>query len=532
LTLALRPDDTQLSKFHGFYQQDDRDQRAERQQQQLEPLHSFMLRVCIPGGVLQPAQWLALDRLAEQYGDGGLRATTRQAVQLHGVVRGALKPTIAAIDAAVLSTLAGCGDVNRNVMCTPVANSARLLEQLEATARRLSRALSPRTAAYRELWLDGKPAATAEAEPTPVPEALRSKSPEEPLYGDTYLPRKFKIGIALPPSNDVDVYTQDLGLIAITEGERLLGFNVLVGGGMGRSHGDATTYPLLAQSLGFVTEPRLLTTAMAVLTAQRDLGDRTDRRHSRLKYTVERVGVAAFRAEVERRQGYAFDPERPFTFTSTSDRFGWFHAADTEHLLVPLPSGRVRDTEASALRTALRELALVHRGTLRLTPNQNLLFSNVHTETRAKLEELVTRFRLLPPRSAVHLRALSCVALPTCGLAMAEAERYLPRLLQRLEAELEPLGLHDEPLVLRMTGCPNGCARPYAAEIALVGKALGLYDLYLGGRHDGSRLARLVAHTLDEEGVLGHLRPLFSDFSRLREPGESFGDFWCRTYPS
>lgn len=518
LTGALRPDDTQLSKFHGFYQQDDRDIRAERAKQKLEPLYSFMLRICVPGGVIRPQQWLQLDELAESYGDGGLRVTTRQSVQLHGVVKQSLKPSIAAINHALLSTLAACGDVNRNVMGAPLADSPALTSALQHTVQQLSRALAPNTRAYHEIWLDG----------APLP-AEQLGSNEEPLYGPTYLPRKFKCGVIVPPDNDVDIYTQDFGLIAIADGDELLGFNVLVGGGMGRAHGDDSTYARLGSMLGFAPVDRIVEVAQAVLAAQRDLGNRSERHHARLKYTIDRVGVDAFRREVEARMGFAFTPERPFALTSTVDKTGWFKRAQQDHLQIYLPSGRVRDTDDQKLRTAIRELARVHEGDFRLTGNQNIIVSNVSARTKPAIEAIVQKYGLLPRRSGLRLASLACVALPTCGLAMAEAERYLPSLIGLLENRLESLGLGDETIVMRMTGCPNGCARPYNAELALVGRAPGLYDLHLGGNRAGTRLARLVATNLNQDAILERVGSLFQRFAAERAPSEGFGDFCVRT---
>lgn len=517
LTYGLRPDDIQLSKFHGFYQQDDRDLRAERQQQKLEPLYSFMLRVCVPGGVLTSAQWLAMDELADRYGDHGLRVTTRQAVQLHGVIKFDLKATISSIHTVLLSTLAACGDVNRNVMGAPLSDSPALTAAVQNVALNLSRELAPQTRAYHELWIDGE---RTEPEQTPIN--------EEPLYGPTYLPRKFKCGIAIPPDNDVDVYTQDFGLVAVADGDHLLGFNVLVGGGMGRADGDPSTFAALASPLGFCTVDRVVDVAKAVLTAQRDLGNRGERHHARLKYTIARVGLAAFRDEVERRQGFAFAPEQPVNLTSNLDRHGWFRRAGHDHLQLYLPSGRVRDDGRTNLRTALRKLAQIHRGDIRLTGNQNLILTNVAPDTRAAMQAIVDEHALLAPRTALRLAALSCVALPTCSLAMAEAERYLPSLLSLLEAKLTALGLGQEPIVMRMTGCPNGCARPYNAEIALVGRAPGVYDLHLGGNRAGTRLNTLVANNLNETEILNRLESLFTRFALERQPNEAFGDFCQR----
>jgi sulfite reductase (NADPH) hemoprotein beta-component len=520
LTGALRPDDAQLCKFHGFYQQDDRDIRAERVRQKLEPLQSFMLRICVPGGTLTPAQWLALDGLADEYGDGGLRVTSRQAIQLHGVVKHELKSTIAAIHRASLSTLAACGDVNRNVMGAPLADSPTVYEQVFNYVRELSVELAPKTGAYHELWLDGKPVKS---------EAKGEGIEEEPLYGKTYLPRKFKCAVVIPPDNDVDIYTQDLGFVAVVEGETVLGFNVLVGGGMGRAHGDETTYPRLATSFGFIEPKDLISVAKAVLTTQRDFGNRGERHHSRLKYTIDRIGVDAFRQEVERRVGKSFLPARDVTLTTTVDRNGWHSRAGKEHLHLFLPCGRVRDIEKNLLRTALRELAKIHEGEIRLTGNQNLIFANVSASTKSKIQAIVEQYGLLPKRSGLRLASLGCVALPTCSLAMAEAERYLPSLLTKIENQLVPLGLERESIVIRMTGCPNGCARPYNAEIAFVGRAPKLYDLYLGGSRNGTRLATLAATNVDESAILSYLEPLFQRYAKERQSEEGFGDFYLRT---
>jgi len=517
LTRALAPDDTQLCKFHGFYQQDDRDQRAERLAQRLEPLFSFMLRICVPGGVLHPVQWLALGELADRYGDGGLRITTRQAVQLHGVIKGDLRSAISEINALSLTTLAACGDVNRNVMGVPLLDSPKVEAQVRAFVVELSRVLAPQTRAYHELWIDGADHAETE-----------TSQDREPLYGSTYLPRKFKCAVTIPPDNDVDIYTQDLGFVGVVEDDALVGFDILVGGGMGRSHGDDSTFARLATPLGFVERERAIEVAKAVLLAQRDLGNRSQRHQARLKYTLERLGVERFRAEVEARQGFAFLPLRPFFLKSTLDPYGWFDRGGHRHLALYVPSGRVRDTSEGKLRSALEELMRVHEGELRLTGNQNLLLTRVTPTTEPSLRELLERHRLLGRRTGLRLSALSCVALPTCSLAMAEAERYLPRLLELLEAKLRAHGLEEERIVLRMTGCPNGCARPYAAEIGLVGRAPGLYELYLGGNREGTRLAECVERNIREEGLVELLDQLFARFRSERQAGEGLGDFWHR----
>jgi sulfite reductase (NADPH) hemoprotein beta-component len=518
VTGGLAPADTNLIKFHGSYQQDDRDVREERRQQKLEPDYNFMIRTRLPGGVATPAQWLALDALSQKYANGTLRLTTRQSFQLHGVLKGDLKATMAGINAALLDTIAACGDVNRNVMCNPNPVDSRVHEEVHRWAVRLSEHLLPKTRAYYEVWLDKEKVAGSGEE-------------EEPILGATYLPRKFKAAIAVPPINDVDVFSQDLGFIAIYKGERLLGFNVTVGGGMGAAHGDAATFPRLADVIGFIPPEQLLVVAENVVKVQRDYGDRTNRKHARLKYTIEDRGLAWFISELETRLGFSMQPARPFRFDHNGDLFGWKQGHDGRwHLTLRLESGRVADAANARLLTGLREIARIHKGDFRLTPNQNLIIAGVAPEARAEIDALVATHGLDGFRRASPLRlnALACVALPSCGLAMAEAERYLPQIVGRLEERLTAHGLQDEKILLRITGCPNGCARPYLAEIALVGKALGRYNLYLGGDVRGQRLNRLYRENIDEAGVLGALDPLFAAYARERRPGEGFGDFTVR----
>jgi sulfite reductase (NADPH) hemoprotein beta-component len=516
VTGAIAPTDTSLIKFHGSYQQDDRDLREERRQQKLEPDYSFMVRTRLPGGVCTPRQWLALDELARKYANGTLRLTTRQAFQMHGIFKGNMKSTMAGINAALLDTLAACGDVNRNVMCNPNPVDSRVHEEVYRWAVRLSEHLLPKTRAYHEIWLDGEKVAGGE---------------EEPIYGPTYLPRKFKAAVVVPPLNDVDVFSQDLGFIAILEEGRLTGFNVAVGGGMGATHGDAATFPRLADVIGFITPEQLLAVAENVVKVQRDYGDRTSRKHARLKYTIEDRGIAWFVSELEQRLGFSLQPERPFQFEHNGDLFGWREGHDGRwHLTLRLESGRVADVPGATMMTGLREIARIHQGDFRLTPNQNLIIAGVPAEAREQIDALVTAHGLGGFRRASPLRlnALACVALPTCGLAMAEAERYLPRVVGLLEERLAAHGLQDEKILLRITGCPNGCARPYLAEIALVGKAPGRYNLFLGGDVRGQRLNRLYRENIDEAGVLTALEPLFAAYARERRPGEGFGDFTVR----
>ena len=480
ITGGLRESDTQLLKFHGSYQQDDRDLRDERRRQKLEPAYSFMIRTRLPGGVATPAQWLALDALAARYGNGGLRLTTRQAFQIHGILKHDLKPTIAAINQTLIDTIAACGDVNRNVMVSANPVESRAHAEVQACAQALSEHLLPQSRAYHEIWLDEQAVIGADA--------------SEPVYGPTYLPRKFKIGFAITPINDVDVFSQDLGFIAIIEQGELVGFNLLVGGGMGVTHGDARTYPRLADELGFIRKDQLITVATAVLTTQRDHGNRSDRKLSRLKYTIDRLGLDVFKRALEALVGESLPPPRAYRFDHTGDRFGWVEGFDGRwHYTLRIESGRVRDTDTVRLLSGLRAIARVHRGDFRLTPNQNVIVANVDANERALIDVLLDDHGLAHALHGAAIRrfALACVALPTCGLAMAEAERYLPTILDRMDALLSRYGLHDEPIVFRISGCPNGCSRPYLAEIALVGKAPGRYNLMLGADFQGRRLNRL-----------------------------------------
>ncbi|NTX39464.1 assimilatory sulfite reductase (NADPH) hemoprotein subunit [Myxococcus sp. CA051A] len=516
VTGAISTPDTSLIKFHGSYQQDDRDLREERRQQKLEPDYSFMLRTRLPGGVCTAAQWLVMDGLAREHANGTLRITTRQAFQLHGILKGDLKPTIARINAALIDTLAACGDVNRNVLCNPNPVDTRVHEVVYGWAVRLSEHLLPKTRAYYELWLDEEKVAGGE---------------EEPLYGATYLPRKFKAAVAVPPENDVDLFAQDLGYIAIIEDGVLQGFNVAVGGGLGATHGDANTFPRLADVLGFVPPEQMLAVAEEVLKIHRDYGDRGNRKRARLKYVLEDRGVAWFTEELERRLGFKLEPTRPFTFEHNGDRFGWREGHDGRwHLTLHLDSGRVADRPGALHLTGLREIAQVHAGDFRLTPNQNLVIAGVPPESKEHIDALVRAHGLESFRTASPLRrnALACVALPTCALAMAEAERYLPTFVERVEGRLQAHGLQDANILLRITGCPNGCARPYLAEIGLVGKAPGRYNLHLGGDARGQRLNRLVRENIDEATILSVLEPLFAAYASERQQGEGFGDYLVR----
>ncbi len=514
-TGALSPDDAQISKFHGFYEQDDRDCRLERQEQLLEPYYSFMLRARLPGGVCTPAQWLAIDAVGSELGNGTIRLTTRQTFQYHGILKRNLKPLIQRINQAMIDSIGGCGDVNRNVLCNPNPERSALHAEVHQWARRISEHLLPKTRAYHEIWLDGEPVAGGES---------------EPLYGETYLPRKFKTAVAVPPHNDLDVYTNDLGFVAIADGERLLGFNVLAGGGMGASHDDTTTFPRLADELGFIPPERTLAVAEAVVGVQRDQGDRVSRRHARLKYTIERMGLAAFKAEVERRAGVRFEPHRPVRFTRQGDRYGWVEDGEGRwHLTLYIENGRVADLAGASLMSGLREIAKIHQGDFRITPNQNLVVAGVPAYQKVSIDGLAREHGLLPAeRSPTRLASIACVALPTCPQAMAEAERYFPELLEKIEVLAARHGIERQAIVMRMTGCPNGCARPYVAEVGLIGKGPGRYNLQLGGDGTGLRLNRLYRKNLNESEVLETLDGLFARYAAERLPEERFGDFSVR----
>ena len=518
ITGAIVEDDQQLVKFHGMYLQDDRDLRPERTRKKMEKAFSFMIRVRIPGGVLAPAQWLALDHVARTYGNGTMRLTTRQTVQLHGIIKSNLKATLREIDAVLLGSIAACGDVNRNVMCG--ANPEQ--SPVHATALELARALSdhltPRTPAYREIWLDGEKIAGGEEEVV------------EPIYGKTYLPRKFKIVVAVPPSNDVDIFAHDLGYIAIRdEAGGIAGWNVTAGGGMGMTHGEPDTYPRTADVIGFCATRDAIALAEAVVTVQRDWGDRLNRKHARLKYTIEDRGLDVFRAEVERRAGVLLQPAKPFAFTSTGDRYGWSTGAEgRSHLTLFVQSGRIHDDARAAQMSALRRIAQQHDGEFRVTPNQNLIVANIPLEKQQDIHWIAKEAGLLAPWSGLRRNSMACVALPTCGLALAESERYLPDLMTALDERLSRHGLSQDDIVIRMTGCPNGCARPYLAEIGLVGKGPGRYNLYLGAAFDGARLNKLYAEDLAHDGIVAALDPLFAAYAAERQKGERFGDFCIR----
>lgn len=517
---SIPEDDNRLMKFHGSYMQDDRDLRNERSKQKLEPAYQFMVRVRAAGGVVTPEQWLMMDDIAQQFANGTIRLTTRQSFQLHGVIKWNMKQVIQEVNEALLSTLAACGDVNRNVMCNPNPYESEVHQEVYEWAKKISNHLDPRTRAYHEIWLDEEKVVDS-----------RDGVEQEPIYGPVYLPRKFKIGIAVPPANDVDVFSQDLGFIAIHEEGRLLGFNVAVGGGMGMTHGDPKTYPQVARVIGFVTPEQVLDVAEKTVMIQRDYGDRAVRKHARFKYTIDDRGIEWFIHELEQRLGWELEQARPYHFEHNGDRYGWVKGSDDNwHFTLFIQNGRVKDEDNYLLKSGLREIAKVHTGDFRLTPNQNLLIGNVTSEKKPEIEQIIQAYGLTDGAtySALRRNSMACVSLPTCGLAMAEAERYLPTLLDEIELILDEAGLRDEEIVIRMTGCPNGCARPALAEISFIGKAVGKYNMYLGGGFSGNRLNKLYRENIGEAEILNELRPILNRYAKEREEGEHFGDFVIR----
>ena len=516
---SIAADDALLTKFFGVYQQDDRDLREERRIARLEPHYQFMVRVRLPGGVCTAEQWLALDAQAHATANGQLRLTTRQTFQFHGVLKHNLPRHIQGIAAAGLDTIAACGDDNRNVICTANPLLSRAHAQATATAARLSERLMPRTAAYRELLLQ-QPA----SQPPP--------RDEEPLYGPTYLPRKFKIAIAVPPHNDVDVYAHDLGFVAIVEKGEIVGYNVLVGGGMGMTHKLPATFPRLSTAAGFCSADDIGEVAEHTMCIQRDHGDRLDRAHARFKYTIEDRGVEWFKEELARRRGKHLEPARDFVFESNGDRYGWQQGEDGRwHYTLFIRNGRVADTADASLMSGLRELARQVSCTFALTTNQNVTLAGIAGADRGRVEELLLANGLAGNLSpgVLEQNAMACVALPTCALAMAESERYLPALLRKIEGLVADVGLAAASITIRMSGCPNGCSRPFLAEIGFVGKAPGKYNLYLGGSPRGERLNTLYRENIGEQQILDALRPLLRSYADGRAGAESFGDFLIRT---
>jgi sulfite reductase (NADPH) hemoprotein beta-component len=490
-----------------------------------------MIRVRVPGGVATPSQWLEMDRIALEHANGALKLTTRQAFQFHGVIKSNLKKSIYEINQSLFDTLAACGDVNRNVMCNPNPHQSKVHTEVLQLATAISNHLSPRTGAYHEIWLDDGTGEKVKVTYDP-PLIDEIADPEEPIYGKHYLPRKFKTVVAVPPSNDVDIFAHDLGYIAILEGDdKVVGYNVTVGGGMGMTHGNEETFPRLADLLGFCTPDEAVKVGEAVVRVQRDHGNRDVRANARLKYTIETMGIDAFREEVEKLCQFKLGSPREFHFEDNGDRYGWIkdHRGHW-HFTLYVENGRVYDTKEYPLLTGLRAIAKVHTGDFRLTANQNLIIADITPQQKSEITELLDEYGMIDAheRSAMRLHSMACVALPTCGLALAESQRYLPDLITGIEEVLEEAGLRHDAITIRMTGCPNGCARPYISEIGFVGKAPGKYNLYLGGGHAGERLSKLYATSIRGDDAPQILKPILLDYAKKRESGESFGDFVIR----
>jgi len=512
----------QLIKFHGIYQQENRDVRQTNKAAGMEKAYQFMVRSRIPGGVLTAEQYLVEDDLAGRYANGTLRITTRQGFQLHGILKGDLHLAIHAINEALLSTLAACGDVNRNVMACPAPIANRAQAQVQEIAHQIAMHLAPRSHAYHEIWIDGEQLETVQ-----LPEGNET----EPIYGSTYLPRKFKIGVAFPGDNCIDVYTQDIGLVACLEGEELDGFTILVGGGMGMTHGKAATFPRLATPLCYATADEVLQMVETIVTIQRDYGDRQNRKHARMKYVVEERGIAWFRTELERRLGHSLQDPRALTWHDAQDHLGWHAQGDGRWFLgLFVENGRVIDDDTARMRTGLRHAVEEFRPGIRLTPQQNILFTDLTDAQRGPLTDLLSSYGIPTGLAEIGTRrfAMACPALPTCGLALAEAERALPTIIRQIEADLQALGLSNEPLSVRMTGCPNGCARPYMGDIGIVGRTKDVYNIYIGGDMLNTRLNTLYAASVHLKDLAATVRPLLALWRDERAPGENFGDFCYR----
>ena len=517
-TGSFHPDEVQLVKFHGLYQQDHRDLRAERKQQKLEPLYSFLLRARLPGGVVTPEQWLEIDRIAEELTDAGsIRITTRQTFQYHGIFKRNLKSVFQELKfKANIDSIFTAGDVNRNTICTSNPEQSELHTEVYELSKKLSEHFLPKSNAYAEIWLDG--------------EKVLDTVEEEPIYNNIFLPRKFKIAVALPPYNDVDIHANDLNFIAIIEDNKITGYNVVVGAGLGMTHGDKTTFPRLGDDFGFITVDKVMEVAEAVVTTQRDLGGRVSRSHARTKYTLETHGIETFKKEVEKRTGITFAAPGAYEFTERGDRIGWVKGIDNKwHLTVFIENGRILDFDGKPLKSGLVKIAKVHQGTFRMTANQNLVIASVPESEKDNIEKLARECGLIDDgTSGQRLDSMACVSLPTCPLAMAEAERYLPGLTDDVEGLLAKHGIAKEHIILRITGCPNGCGRAMLAEVGLVGKAPGRYNLHLGGNRIGTRIPKMYAENIDEQAIVDTLDELIGRWATERNQDEDFGDFVIR----
>ncbi|STZ76003.1 assimilatory sulfite reductase (NADPH) hemoprotein subunit [Bergeriella denitrificans] len=533
LTGGFNGDNFQLIRFHGMYEQDNRDIRAERNEQKLDNLKNVMLRCRLPGGIIKPEQWLGIDQFAgEKTLYGSIRLTNRQTFQFHGVLKDDIKPMHQWLNELGLDSIATAGDVNRNVLCTSNPVESSLHKEAYEWAKKISEHLLPKTRAYADIWLDGKKLhSTEDLAETPLADAVKSGDATEPVLGKNYLPRKFKTTVVIPPHNDVDLHANDLNFVAIEENGKLAGFNVLVGGGLSMEHGNHKTYPNTAREFGFIGLDKVLDCAAAVVSVQRDWGNRSDRKNAKTRYTIERVGLDVFIEEVENRMCSKFEPVRPYTFTSRGDRIGWVQGEEGNwHLTLFIENGRLLDYPGRPLKTGMREIAKVHQGDFRLTANQNLIVANIPEAQKAQIEQIAREHGLISDTvTPQREHSMACVALPTCPLAMAEAERFLPAFADKIDTIMAENGLSGEHIVLRVNGCPNGCGRSMLAEIGLVGKAVGRYNLYTGGNREGTRIPRLYKENITEPEILEILQEWIAAWAEKREAGEGFGDFAVRT---
>ena len=508
VTGALAEDDQMIVKFHGSYQQDDRDRRSERAKKKLEKLYSFMLRLRIAGGVISAKEWLGIDEIATKYANETIKVTTRQTVQLHGIIKSNLKPTIATFDKFGMDSIAACGDVNRNVMSSTIIAKSKAYDEVYEIAKEISDHLLPQTNAYNEIWLDD--------------EKISPDKEEETLYKETYLPRKFKISIAIPPSNDVDVYAHDVGLVAIIQDKELLGFNVIIGGGMGRTHGNAETFARVGDLVGFIKKEQILEAIYQIATIQRDYGNRQDRAKSRFKYTIDKYGVEWFKSEFSTRFGKPFEESHNFELTKRGDYYGWDEDYKGQyHYVQYVENGRI----TGKLRELLFLIAKDNLANFRFSNNQNIIISDILESNKAKVEAIISRLKINNDLTPIRLDAIACVALNTCSLALAEGQRYLPSLISKIEDILAKNDLKEEPISIRMTGCPNGCGRPYLADIGLVGRSMGKYDLMLGGDNIGTRLNKIYKESLAEEQILNELGEIFHKFSLRDDKSQNFSNW-------
>ncbi|TNH05003.1 assimilatory sulfite reductase (NADPH) hemoprotein subunit [Testudinibacter sp. TR-2022] len=529
LTGGFVKDNFQLIRFHGMYEQDDRDIRAERLEQKLEPNKNVMLRCRLPGGIIAPKQWLGIDQFATEHTNyGSIRLTNRQTFQFHGVLKQNIKPMHQWLHHLGLDSIATAGDVNRNVLCTSNPVESDLHREAYEWAKKISEHLLPKTTAYADIWLDGEKVFTTELS---KPLLKESSDKTEPVLGKNYLPRKFKTTVVIPPHNDVDLHANDLNFVAIGENGKLVGFNVLVGGGLSMEHGNPKTYPNTARELGFVGLENVLACAEAVVTTQRDWGNRSDRKNAKLRYTIERVGMETFTREIETRIGAKLQAIRPYRFTERGDRIGWVQGEDKKwHLTLFIENGRLLDFPHRPLKSGMREIAKIHKGDFRLTANQNLIVAGVATRDKANIEKIARQYKLIDDSvTPQRENSMACVSLPTCPLAMAEAERFLPHFIDQVDSILAKHGVAEEQIVLRVTGCPNGCGRAMLAEIGLVGKAIGRYNLHVGGNLAGTRIPRLFKENITEVEILAILDGWIGDWAQNRQSNESFGDFAIRS---